>query len=185
MSSKSPVKKSETRSRLMDRVSSKPGISLPELLRYFPLKEGTLRYHLNMLEKNKKIHSKMHRGRRCYYTGAKQFHRTGQTQDEAIGHLSDVQKSILLAVEEMSDLTQKELVRALGKNRFVVSYNLGQLKDLGLVRVRRDGRSVHYRRSYPDDIKKDILRALAADLLRGRMDEETYRKLRDRVMEDW
>lgn len=184
MSDERPVRSSKTRSSLMERISSKPGISLQELLRNLPLKEGTLRYYLHKLEKQNRIHSKMHRGQRCYYTGAKMFHKTRKTQEDLIKHLSPVQERILSTVEEMPDLTQKELVRALRMNRFVVSYNIGKLKELGLVRIIREGRSVHYRRSYPDDIKKEILRVLASDLLRGQIDEETYRRLRERLMEE-
>ncbi len=184
MSEERQERSNETRSRLMERISSKPGISLQELLQLLPQKEGTLRYHLHTLEKQSKIHSKMHRGRRCYYAGAKLFHRARETQEDLIKHLSPVQEKILNIVEEMPDLTQKELVRDLRMNRFVISYNIGKLKVLGMVRIRREGRVVRYQRAYPDDIKKEILRALASDLLRGQIDEGTYRRLRERLLEE-
>jgi len=173
----------ETRSRLMEKISSKPGISFQELLRMFPITEGTLRYYLHMMEKEKKVHSKMHRGHRCYYLGTKITQKTMETEEDLIKHLSHVQEKILSVIEEMPDLTQKELVRTLRINRFVVSYNIGKLKELGLVRIRKEGRKVHYRRSYQDDIIKEIMRVLASDLLRGQIDEETYKKLRNRLME--
>lgn len=167
----------------MERISSRPGISLQELLRILPFKEGTLRYHLHVLEKEKRVHSRMHRGRRCYYPGSTVLHSTRESEEDLIEHLSPVQERILKVVEEMPDLTQKELVRNIRTNRFIVSYNIGKLKELGLVRVRREGRVVRYRRSIPDDIRKDVLRVLASELMRGEIDERTYLRLRNRLME--
>lgn len=184
MSDDIPERSSETRSRLMERISSKPGISLKDLLKLLPQKEGTLRYHLHTLEKRNKIHSRMHRGIRCYYPGAKWYRKTREAEEDLINHLSPVQERILNLAEEMPDLTQKEMVRALRVNRFIISYNIGKLKELGLVRIRREGRVVRYQRAYPNDIKKEILRVLASDLLRGEIDEGTYLRLRNRLIEE-
>ncbi|MGA1822572.1 MAG: MarR family transcriptional regulator [Thermoplasmatota archaeon] len=175
---------SRTRSIILGRISSRPGISRQELMKGIRLKEGALRYHIKILEKQKRIHSIIHRGRRCYYPGGSSIRGSGGSEEDVIGHLSPIQRRILEAVEEMNDLSQRDLARALRMNRFVISYNIGKLKDLGLVRIRRDGRSVRYRRSYPDDIRKEILRVLASDLLRGEIDEATYRRLRDRLVDE-
>jgi predicted transcriptional regulator len=182
MTDESTSKSSEIRSRLMERISSRPGISHQELLKLLKQKEASLRYHLHYLEKQNRIHSKLLRGHRCYYPGMKRAQR--ENEENILRHLSLTQQRILTIVEEMSDLTQKELVRALRMNRFIVSYNIGKLKELGLVRIRREGRVVRYQRAYPDDIKKEILRVLASDLLRGQIDEGTYRRLREKLIEE-
>ena len=184
MSDERRERSSRTRSMLMESISKRPGISHQELLKRIRLKEGTLRYHIRTLEKQRRIHSIIHRGRRCYYPGGPSVRGSGGSEEDIIRHLSPVQRRILAAVEEMNDLSQRDLVRGLSMNRFVISYNIGKLKDLGLVRVRRDGRSVRYRRSYPDDIRKEILRVMANDLLRGEIDEATYKRLRDRLIEE-
>jgi predicted transcriptional regulator len=170
------------RSRLLERISSRPGSSVPELSEHFKKKKGTLRYHLRNLERDHHIHSRMLRGTRCYFPGSKGSGYVSDERREETRHLSDIQKRIVDVVEENPDITQKEIVRTLRTNRFQISYNVRKLMEMGLVRIRRQGRCVHYRRAHPEDIKMEILRILTEDLARGRIDENTYLEIRRELM---
>jgi predicted transcriptional regulator len=68
--------------------------------------------------------------------------------------LTRLQVDILEAVAGRPGMTQRALARQLGESRQVVSYNVGVLKEAGLLRGAREGRGA------PVDPTEDTVRAV-------------------------
>jgi len=131
------------------------------------------------LIKDKRIRSCLNLGRRCYYPiGYSESAMAWDIRMDRI-HLDDTQKKVLSMIDEGSDLNQKELNRISGMGRFRLRILLKRLMDKGFVRSHRKGKEIIYTRTTREEIRREVLRALVTDLLRGEIDEKTYLKARE------
>ena len=56
-----------TRKMIYNLIVARPGATYNFIKRTFDLTDGTLRYHLNYLERNDKLRSKLEQRNKCYY----------------------------------------------------------------------------------------------------------------------
>ncbi|MGA1872065.1 MAG: winged helix-turn-helix transcriptional regulator [Thermoplasmatota archaeon] len=178
MSRDDPILLHSIRVKLFEHILSNPGVHFTELMEHFSLTEGTLRHHLRVLMKGRRIRSCLNLGRRCYYPfGYSKIEMEWDIRMDHI-HLNDIQKKVLSIIDEENDINQKVLSSISGIGRFRLRSILRRLMELGFIRSSRKGKEVRYSRTSRVEIRKEVLRALVTDLLRREINEETYIKAR-------
>jgi len=183
MSGEEVVLQNETRRSIYKHIINYPGVPFTVLKEIFGIPEGTLRYHLRYLERKKQVSSRIENGRRCYYSTVS-GEETGVTKPSERTVLSPVQERVLSAVRKKDGLTQKELCSLTGLNRFTLMYNLKKLMSRGLVRQYANGREVHYEYISKARLDREILRRAAIDLLNGRIDEDVFERIAEKLGKD-
>lgn len=171
--------RNNNRFQIYQKVSGKPGMTFSELMKLLNFKEGTLRYHMNFLQKKKLIRSTEQEGRKRYYSIDAPSIAITSTSPNITG----VQGNILEIIENNQGINQKDLSRQIRKNRFLVAYHIQSLFDMGLIRRERIGKKVHYYRVSMDELKKRMILLLVDDLLSDTVDEKKFLELKEKVEE--
>ena len=175
------VMDNETRQSLFNHILEYPGVSYVTLRKLFQFKDGTLRYHIQMLERGGKIITGGVKGKRSYYPveGQKRI-----PKDRFVGlgpELSLTQERILNMIMKKPGINQKRLCKSCALNRFTLIYNTKKLMDSGYIRKYKRGKRVHYEYIEQEELKKKLLDRAIIDLLRGKINEETFLLIKDRI----
>ena len=93
---------------------------------------GTLIYHLNVLEENKIIKSRVDANRKLFYPQKYQ--------------ITEKRERILELLEGSPGLSQKDIVRVLRMSRRKTGRKLNELVETGMIRIEKRGRENHYYR---------------------------------------
>lgn len=130
-----------TQRRVLDYVTSHPGVHLREICRALNLAMGAVQYHVRRLERDGRI-SSVRRGLYKFFYPANLF---GERQRDVLSVLSlDRPREILLNIIEHPESTQETLAVATKVSQPTVSWHLKRLVDLGIVGRRQEGRVVTY-----------------------------------------
>ena len=121
-----------TRGRIYGYIEANPGAHYNIIRDALAVNNGSLTYHLRMLEKTEYINSK--KAGKCRY-----FYPASLNISEKNG-LSNLQNSILEKIVEAPDITQKEIADETGVSQQVISYNVKKMIKNGVVKIRKDGR---------------------------------------------
>jgi predicted transcriptional regulator len=130
------------RGQIYGYIVSNPGKHYNSIREKLQVTNGTLSYHLRTLEVQGFIKSRKESIYRRFYPIEMKFPR-----DKGV-KLSDMQMTILAALNRRPAPTQKDIAEDLGISQQVASYNLKALARKGFVMVRKEGRKRMY---YPDD----------------------------------
>jgi len=171
----------ETRKLIYNHIMAHPGVSFTVLKSILKLNDSTLRYHLNYLEKSKKISFGLEKGKRYYYPHSGETHVLLKAKDSNIltsYELTGAQEKIILTIKRNPQINQKELVKMTGINRITLSRNLRKLMSLCLVRKIPNGNKVNYEYLENKQLRFEILKRLIKKLLNNEIDEETFLKLK-------
>lgn len=122
----------ETRGRIRGHIESDPGIHYNELLRKLGLNNGTLAYHLQVLEREGYIVSRNSGVYRFYFP----FNMSIPAHPF---RLKPVQRMMLGKIMERPGISQKELAKVTGTKRSTVNYNVKILAENGFVLLVRKG----------------------------------------------
>ena len=101
----------ETRRMIYNHILTYPGVPYITLKNIYDLTDGTLRYHLEYLEKAERILSNIENGKRVYYpiqndvSDARLF--AGKTRSYKF---TSIQQKILNTIKRIPGITQKELI---------------------------------------------------------------------------
>ena len=99
------------------------------------MKNGTLSYHLGVLEKTELIQSRREGLKyRVFYPTGMNFPKSERFR------LTDFQIQIIDSLKRHPGLTQKELARLLGQKPQTINYNIKVLDQAGLLSVEKKGR---------------------------------------------
>ena len=120
-----------TRGRIYGYIETNPGAHYNIIRDALSLNNGSLTYHLRMLEKTEYINSK--KAGKCRY-----FYPASMNISEKNG-LSNMQNSILEKIVEKPDITQKEIADETGVSQQVISYNVKKMMKNGVVRAKKNG----------------------------------------------
>ena len=175
------ILENDTRKLIYDHVIAHPGVSFIELKSVFKLNDSTLRYHLNYLEKSKKISFGLEKGRRYYYPHSGDGHviqKAEETNTLIAYELSGAQERIISIIKMYPKINQKELATKTRINRITLSKNLNKLMNLCLVRKIPNGNKVQYEYLENKELRYEILKRLIKKLLNNEIDEETFLKLK-------
>jgi DNA-binding transcriptional ArsR family regulator len=129
-----------TRGLIQGYVTANPGCNYTIIRDNLSLADGTLTYHLQVLEREGFIYSIREGLFRCFYPHGIRPPKRGKL------HLSDTQMDIVRICKRIPGITVGEIATAMNRRPNVISYHLKLLKEGGLVRVEEDGRHV---RVYP------------------------------------
>ncbi len=127
------------RGRIYEHICNNPGVNFSAIKARFNLTNGTVTYHLSMLERQEFIRSK-HDG--IY----KRYFKAGTAPGAIEQEPMSLQGAIHKLVSERPGLTQKDIARALGTSKQLVSYYVRNMRKEHLVETHREGRHV---RVYP------------------------------------
>jgi len=127
----------ETRGMIRGYVLANPGSHFNAIKDSLDLNNGTLAYHLNVLEKEGIIRSVKDGKFRRFFPSEMKIPNNGELPTK-------VQRLILEIVLETPAISQKEISRILGLSQSTVSYHLDRLKELSLVRAERQGMQLCY-----------------------------------------
>ncbi len=123
----------DSKTLILEQVAKTPGIRYRELLRQTGLANGTLEYHLKMLEKLYRIKVERHEGRRARY------YPINFSSDEAhiVGYVrNNVARQIVYFILRHDLCTFGEIVDHIKRAPSTVSWHLKRLSEAGIVSVR-------------------------------------------------
>jgi predicted transcriptional regulator len=120
------------RELIYTEIRSNPGIHYRELLRKLGMPNGSLAFHFHHLERAGYIRSRRARGRRHLFS-------TELLPSTDSFLVTDRQRRILEFLRSRPGASERLIVKSLGMSRSNVSYHIGVLRSLGLVRTRRVG----------------------------------------------
>jgi DNA-binding MarR family transcriptional regulator len=131
------------RGQIYGYIKTNPGVHYNQILREIGVKNGTLSYHLGVLEKTQLIKSRREGLKyRAFYLTDMMFPK------EERFRLTELQVRIIKEVTEHPGSTQKEISRHLEQKPQTVNYNVKVLEQAGIIRVQRRGRKT---RCYPPE----------------------------------
>jgi DNA-binding MarR family transcriptional regulator len=123
------------RGQIYGYIKTNPGVHYNQILRKVGVKNGTLSYHLGVLEKTELIQSRREGLKyRVFYPTGMNFPKAERFR------LTDLQIRILESVKSQPGLTQKEIARVLEKKPQTINYNIKVLDQAGLISVVKVGR---------------------------------------------
>lgn len=123
------------RGQIYGYIKTHPGTHYNELMRELDIKNGTLSYHLYVLEKTRLIKSrKEHIRYRAFYPTEMSF------PEEERYRLTDLQVNILKMINQNKGTNQKQIAKKLQEKHQTISYNIKVLEQAGLIYVYKKGR---------------------------------------------
>ncbi|MBR6011046.1 MAG: winged helix-turn-helix transcriptional regulator [Methanomicrobium sp.] len=132
------------RKTIYDAVCENPGVISVEISELTGINIGTARYHLYVLERNRKIFHVKKGGKVYYFRNDPAF--TESRIADIIIARSENRRLILKIVRERPGISNKHISDAIGIDKSTVHWHIKCLSDVGAVRVEHDGRDV---RIYP------------------------------------
>jgi len=120
-----------TRGRIYGYIESNPGAHYNIIRESLGLNNGSLTYHLRMLEKTEYVISRKAGKCRYFYPSSANISRKNG--------LSNMQNSILEKIVEKPDITQKEIADETGVSQQVISYNVKKMMKDGVVKTKKNG----------------------------------------------
>ena len=175
----------QIRKMIYNHIIEYPGVSFSKLKRVHDLNEGTLRYHLNYLERAEKISSRLEAGKLHYYPYASAEVFIDSSKISVKTHeLTSHQELILNAIKQNPGINQTELVDKTSLKRHILTYNISQLIELGMVKKNNHVRNVSYEYIPDELLQYEMLKMLTVKLLNNELDEQTFLKLKRKLMNE-
>ncbi len=167
-----------TREELDRYICQNPGVSFKLIQVAFRINHGTLRYHLDHLEKENKIRSVLEKGRKRYFPDyLASFSKNGLGGKE----LSSTQKRVRTLIGEHPGITRKELLSSLDIGREDLTDVISALKERRLIReVERDG-VIGYQMMTRRKLAGEVIAILVEKVIDREMDMDTFRMIKERV----
>lgn len=123
------------RGQIYGFIKANPGVHYNQIMRNLDMKNGTLSYHLHMLEKTGMIKSRKERLRyRAFYPTGMKF------PEKERYRLTELQMGIIETIRENEGINQREIAKKLNEKHQTINYNVKVLQQVGLIRLRRVGR---------------------------------------------
>jgi uncharacterized repeat protein (TIGR01451 family) len=127
----------ETRGLIRGYVIANPGDHFNSIRKALNLNNGTLAYHLHVLEREELIKSK----RWGKFT---RFYPYGMKIPENGSRYSEIQKLIIEKIRETPGITQKEIAGIMGVTKPTINYHINKLMNDSMVESRRLGIQIRY-----------------------------------------
>jgi len=144
----------DTVDKVLCFIQNNPGCHLRRIKREIGISMGTVQYHLHKLEKMGRVTS-TRRGLYKYYFPAGLFR---ENEKEILGVLThETARKILMFIIEQKSPTQTDIVNSVRISARSISWHVGRLIALKMIREIKDGK---YKRYQLQDDAKDILTLL-------------------------
>jgi DNA-binding MarR family transcriptional regulator len=133
--SKEDVLDQFVRGQIYGFIKTNPGAHYNQIRRQIGVKNGTLSYHLGVLEKTELIKSRREGLKyRAFYPTGMNFPKKERFR------LTDLQIQIIASITNSPGMTQKEIARLLDQKPQTVNYNIKVLEQAGLIDMEKKGR---------------------------------------------
>jgi len=129
---RSQLLKHDTRQRICSHIQENPGKHFTALKNELALSAGVMTYHLDRLERENFILSRMEGKFKRFYPP-----RWDHKPDL---HITPIQETILEQIKKQPGISQSDITKKIGRNRKVVNYQVHQLEDMDLIAIEKDGR---------------------------------------------
>jgi predicted transcriptional regulator len=124
-----------TRGRIFEHIRMNPGQHYRAIRTYLGLSNGSLAYHLKVLEKEDYIQSRTDgMCKRFYPLGMK----------IAANQPNNIQELILENIYEQPFITQKQLAEDIGVDISTINYHVNIMAGAGVIKAEKFGRTKHY-----------------------------------------
>jgi len=174
----------ETRKMIYNHIITFPGVAFTTLKNTYNLSNGTLRYHLEYLEKADQILSNIENGHRCYYPLRNEFMVSERFKNQPrLYNFTDIQLRIIKIIKNWPGISQSELIKRTNLSRFTVSYNIRKFIDMGLVKKSNNGKNVFYEYMTEEALRHEVLIRLTMKLLNNEITEEEFFRLNKKLVE--
>ena len=144
----------DTVDKVLCFIQDNPGCHLRRIKREIGISIGTVQYHLHKLEKMGRVTSSR-RGLYKYYFPAGLFRENEKEILEVLTH--ETARKILMFIIEQKSPTQTDIVNSVRISARSISWHVGRLIALKMIREIKDGK---YKRYQLQDDAKDILTLL-------------------------
>ncbi len=144
----------DTVDKVLFFIQNNPGCHLRRIKREIGISMGTVQYHLHKLEKMGRVTS-TRRGLYKYYFPAGLFRENQKEILEVLTH--ETARKILMFIIEQKSPTQTDIVNSVRISARSISWHVGRLIALKMIREIKDGK---YKRYQLQDDAKDILTLL-------------------------
>jgi len=144
----------DTVDKVLFFIQDNPGCHLRRIKREIGISMGTVQYHLHKLEKIGRVTS-TRRGLYKYYFPAGLFRENEKEILEVLTH--ETARKILMFIIEQKSPTQTDIVNSVRISARSISWHVGRLIALKMIREIKDGK---YKRYQLQDDAKDILTLL-------------------------
>ena len=144
----------DTVDKVLSFIQDNPGCHLRRIKREIDISMGTVQYHLHNLEKMGRVTS-TRRGLYKYYFPAGLFEENEKEILEVLTH--ETARKILMFIIEQKSPTQTDIVNSVRISARSISWHVGRLIALKMIREIKDGK---YKRYQIQDDAKDILTLL-------------------------
>lgn len=144
----------DTVDKVLSFIQDNPGCHLRRIKREIGISMGTVQYHLHKLEKMGRVTSSR-RGLYKYYFPAGLFEENEKEILEVLTH--ETARKILMFIIEQKSPTQTDIVNSVRISARSISWHVGRLIALKMIREIKDGK---YKRYQLQDDAKDILTLL-------------------------
>ena len=125
------------RGQIYGYIKAYPGAHYNQIMRELEIKNGTLSYHLYILEKTGTIKSRKEGFRyRAFYPTEIKF------PEEERYRLTELQINIIKLIQENRGINQKTLSKKLDENHQTISYNIKVLQNAGIINTNKKGRKI-------------------------------------------
>jgi DNA-binding transcriptional ArsR family regulator len=143
----------DTKAVILSHITNNPGIRYRELLRLTGLANGTLEYHLKILERSHKVTVERHDGRRARYYPI--YMPTDELQ--ILGYIrNNVARRIVIFILEHDFCTFNEILEHIKKAASTASWHLKRLSEAGLISITY-GQEYHLYRVIKSKLVKEVL----------------------------
>jgi len=170
-----------TRKVVYNYISNHPGAAFGTIKGMFDLAEGTLRYHLQYLERHKIIYSQSMGNYRCYYPTDKAGSSIITVPDIDPNTLTELQKQIVTIIRQKPGTTVSELESYTRADKRVLRYNLKVLKDQMIIWKVGNGRSTCYEIATKTRLQNELIKFVTMKFLKGEITEEAYLTLKGEI----
>lgn len=144
----------DTVDKVLCFIQDNPGCHLRRIKREIGISMGTVQYHLHKLEKMGRVTSSR-RGLYKYYFPAGLFRENEKEILEVLTH--ETARKILMFIIEQKSPTQTDIVNSVRISARSISWHVGRLIALKMIREIKDGK---YKRYQLQDDAKDVLTLL-------------------------
>ena len=126
------------RGEIYGYIKANPGAHYNQLMRELNIKNGTLSYHLYILEKTGIIKSRKENYKyRAFYPIDINF------PEEERYRLTELQLNIIKLINEKKGINQKNISKKLNEKHQTISYNIKVLQKAGIINTNRKGRKIY------------------------------------------
>lgn len=126
------------RGEIYGYIKANPGVYYNQIIQDLEIKNGSLSYHLHILEKSDIIKSRIEGYRyRAFYPTDMKF------PDIERNRLTELQLDIMNIIMENKGISQKEISKTLNEKHQTISYNIKILYQAGLIDVSKKGRKTN------------------------------------------